>query len=93
MPQVSLPITTFVEPNGQPLANGTLLIRLSQDGNANSTNLCANICSIALDAQGNVTGNPLVWPNADITPSGTYYILAAYSAQGELVSGPDSLTV
>src|SRR5271165_1694261 len=91
--KTSLPITTYLDADGGPLANGSLLLRLSQDGSANDTQLCAMPITIPLDSGGTITGSPMFWPNAEITPLGTTYIISAYSAKGQLVSGPNSMTL
>lgn len=93
MAQTALTVNTFVNPDGSPVANGYIRIRLSQDGSVSSHQIQSNYTEIALDSNGTITGSPLFWPNADISPSGTYYILLVYAATGQIVSGPSIVTV
>lgn len=68
----------FQDPSGNPLALGTLSVRLSQDVGIGGIQLCAGRwVTLDLDSNGNVTGNPLLW-------TGTYEFVA-YSAQGQPV--------
>jgi len=82
----------FQDSSGNPLANGYLTIQLSQDGVVNtSTMVCSGYeITVKLDANGNVISSPAqtIWPNDVITPSGTFYTIYAYSANGQLVWGP-----
>jgi len=93
MAQVGLTITKFVNPDDSPVANGSLTIRLSQDGSVNDTQVQSVFTRIPLDAGGNVLGSPVFWPNNEISPPNTYYILRVYAASGQLVSGPNIVTV
>ena len=86
MSQQALTVTQFVNPDGSPVANGYVTIRLCQDGSVNDT-------QIALDSTGTIVGSPVFWTNASISPSGTYYILSVYAASGQRVSGPSVVTV
>lgn len=93
MAKVSLPLTNFQNADGTPVALGTLQIRLNINGSVNDTQLQTNTSVINLDVNGNVLGSPTFWPNADILPTGTYYIFSVYSAAGQLVGGPNVLTI
>jgi hypothetical protein len=93
MPKIALPIHTFQYPTGAPVANGFIVISLSQAGSVNDTQLQSNSTRIPLDSSGVIAGSPTFWPNADISPAGTCYIVSVYSAQGQLVAGPNKITV
>jgi hypothetical protein len=93
MPRTALTVNTFQNPDGSPVANGYLLISLNQDGSVNNTQLQFNQVKVLLDSSGVITGSPTFWPNASISPPGTYYIISVYSASGQLVAGPNKLTV
>jgi hypothetical protein len=84
---------SFQDNEGNPLANGYLLLELSQDCIVNTTTLvCSNFTvKVPLDVNGNVVTSPSysVWPNDVLTPSGTFYFISAYTANGELVWGPN----
>lgn len=93
MSQQALTVTQFVNPDGSPVANGYVTIRLSQDGSVNDTQIASTFTQIALDSTGTIVGSPVFWTNASISPSGTYYILSVYAASGQRVSGPSVVTV
>ena len=93
MAKTTLPITNFQNADGTPVANGTLQIRLNINGSVSDTQIQSNSTTVALDASGNVVGAPTFWPNAAISPAGTYYVLSVYSIQGQLVGGPNVLTI
>ncbi len=50
---------------------------------------------IDLDNTGNVVASPAqsVWPNDQLLPSGTFYNVSGFSAQGALVWGPNAQQV
>ncbi len=93
MPQIALVVHTFVNPDGTPVANGYIRIRLNQDGSVNNTQIQSSFTQIPLDSNGTIVGSPVFWTNASISPSGTYYVLQVYAASGQLISGPSRLTV
>lgn len=87
----------FQDSEGNVLNEGYLLFELSQDAQANSTDqICAGrVIKILLDNSGNVQSSPAqsIWPNDALTPAGTFYIVRGYTAQGELVWGPNAQQV
>jgi hypothetical protein len=87
----------FIDSLGNPLANGYLILSLSQDGIVNgTTQVCAGReIVVPLDSNGNVVTSPpyYLWPNDVITPSGTFYVVSAYTSKGQLVWGPNAQTV
>lgn len=93
MSQIALIVNTFVNPDGSPVANGYMKIRLSEDGSVNNTQIQSNFTTVALDSLGTIIGSPVFWPNASINPPNTYYIQLVYEASGQLVSGPSKVTV
>lgn len=92
--KVQLTGGAFQDPAGNVLANGYLLMQLSQDAQVNgSTEIAAGIeLKLPLDANGNITTTPpqYVWPNDVLTPAGTFYTVSAYTAEGQLVWGPNA---
>ena len=90
---IPLAINQFVNPDGSPVANGYLRIRLNQDGSTNDTQIQSNFIRVPLDLNGFIVGDPQFWPNLNISPPGSYYILLVYNATGQLVSGPSVITV
>lgn len=87
----------FQDISGNPLAYGYLLFSLSQDGQVNSTTQIAagKVIKFLLDANGDIQTSPpqYIWPNDVITPSGTFYYVSAYTAEGQLVWGPNAQQV
>lgn len=89
---VFAPITLFgggfQDPSGKPLANGWLDWKLNHDSNISTlggptgTQVVAGITTrIYLDGNGNAISSP-VWPNDQLTPSGSYYTVRAYDNTG-----------
>ena len=89
MARVTLPIQTYLLPNGAANDNGYITIRLNKDGNASGNQITSNFATVSLDISGTVVGSPMVYQNSSIEPSGTYYIINVYSANGQLISGPN----
>ena len=91
--KIALTVNTFQNPDGSPVAKGTIRIRLNIDGSVNDEQISSSFTNISLDSNGIIVGSPTFWPNSDISPSGTYYILLVYSASGQEISGPNKVTV
>ncbi len=95
--KVQLTGGNYQDAAGNVLANGYLIMELSQDGQVNtSTELAAGRkIKIFLDSSGNVVTSPpqYVWPNDVITPPNTFYIVSAYTFAGQLVWGPNAVQV
>ena len=83
----------FTDAEGNPLANGFLLFVLSQDGLVNgNVRVCAGYeIRVPLNSSGSIAASPVqnFWPNDVLTPSTSYYTVAAYTASGQLVWGPN----
>jgi hypothetical protein len=85
--QCSLSGGGFQTPNGTPLALGTVQVSLQQDIAIGGVQLAAGIkCTLQLDANGNVTGNPTLWGPVQ-------YQMVPFSAPGERAIGYPALTV
>jgi hypothetical protein len=82
---------------GAGIANGYLIMRLSTDAIVNGTTLvCAGYTiQINLDSLGFVIVSPNqnVWPNDAMTPSTAGYHVSAYTANGQIVWGPNLIQV
>ena len=90
----SFPYTTFTTSTGDPLSGGYILIYLSDDAKAPDGLICRGMTlQVSLDINGVVVYTPQVWPNDVISPSGTYYVVSAYSASGALTLGPEKVQV
>jgi hypothetical protein len=93
MAKIPLVVNTFVDASGAPIANGYLIVRLNVDGSVNDTQLGSAFAKLLLNSSGQIVTGPIFWPNASIAPPGTYYIQSVYTAAGQLVSGPNKITV
>jgi hypothetical protein len=88
----------FQNSSGGALSLGYFTLNLNRDCNVTSSEGQGqigrgSIVTVSLDISGNVTGVVLVWPNDQLLPSGNYYIVNVYTAEGQLVSGPYPLTI
>jgi hypothetical protein len=85
----------FQDAEGNPLADGFLLFQLSQDASVNNTTeiTSGQKIKVVLDGNGNVSGTPTLWPNDLIVPANTFYIVSAYTENGQLVWGPNAQQV
>lgn len=81
-------------PLGEPLSGGCVTFRLTTDCTASSVQISAEqVVTVYLDAFGSVLGNIEMWPNDQLTPSDTYYVIHVYTQQGELAwSGQQTIT-
>jgi hypothetical protein len=98
MAQVAFPLTSFSDADGSPLANGYLLIHTSDDATVTGTSSSLQICrdavvKVLLDTTGTITGSPVFWPNSAMSPAGLYYVLRAFSSNGQMVLGPTKVTI
>lgn len=74
----------FQYPDGTPLANGKLELRLSWDATQQvspGTVFAGAPIIITLDANGNAPKTS-IWSNAELVPAGTYYIAKLYDING-----------
>ena len=94
MAQASFPIQTFENADGSDVANGYLLIHLSNDAASASGQISAKIKSeVALGTLGEILDNPQFWENSSLTPNDTVYFLEVYNADGLRICGPIPVTV
>jgi hypothetical protein len=89
--RASLPQTQFTDSEGQPIANGFLSIRINEDAQVPVLLLqlvAGRAVQIPLDEDGNITGSGVtfLYPNSELSPDDTVYLLSVYSALGQLVS-------
>jgi hypothetical protein len=81
----------FQDSSGNVLVGGKITFQLSQEaqfigGDAQVTP--GYIISYVLDSFGSVPANSPLYGNDQLNPSGTYYIVQLFNAQGQLVAGP-----
>jgi len=87
----------FQDSLGNVAANGTIEFELSQDCTVNTSTL---VCggrkmTISLNSSGSIPSSPTysVWNNDQLTPSTSLYLVRVYSAQGQLIWGPNAVQV
>lgn len=77
----------FQDLEGNPLANGYVLCKLTEDAQITGVGQlgAGAIMRIPLDASGNATGVVGLWPNDALLPNDSQYVMTAYSAAGQPV--------
>jgi hypothetical protein len=94
MAQASFPIQTFLNADGSEVANGWLLIHLSNDATTGSGQIAARVKNeVTLGDIGEILDNPQFWENNSLTPNNTVYFLEVYNSSGLRVCGPIPVTV
>jgi len=97
MPLVTISGGNFQDGDGDPLSNGWILMRMSQDVRDPSTMtqiVSGTTIRVPLGPTGSVSGTPRVWSNDTLQPSGSFYRVTAYDSDGDQVwSHPQNLTV
>lgn len=98
--KVQLSGGAFQDALGNVVANGYMLMQLSQDSQVTGASpevqvVAGNVIKILLDSNGNVQASPAqyIWPNDVLTPQNTYYTVSVYNTNGQLVWGPNSQQV
>ena len=94
--KVDWPLTTYFKPDGTPLANGYILVKLVFDCEcpcANYQITGSNWVKVNLDSNGVIIGTHQVRPNPQLKPDGSYYIVNAYTQEGQLVLGPKKVVI
>ena len=80
-----LTITNFILANGQPVADGEVLMRLNKDCMGPVGQVSTRTVTFALDSAGAPIGPPLFWPNSELVPNDSVYLISVRNAQGERV--------
>lgn len=98
MAQSAFPISTFVLPNGNPVALGWITLHLNKDCQYTTGGTPGQVGSrikvrVNLDANGDIEGAPVFWPNSELLPNDSVYIMSVYREDGQLVLGPVEVTV
>jgi len=85
MAQVVIHGGAFQDAAGNPIANGYLRMWLSHDSQESTGPgevAGALAVRVPLDGSGNILGTVSIWPNAVLNPSGSYYLVELYTANG-----------
>lgn len=87
MAREQLAFGVFQDALGNPLALGYLTVRLNTDAVASDGSQVAagRVVTVPLDDNGLIDGAAEFWPNSQLTPSGTSYIIKAFTAEGQFV--------
>lgn len=95
MARVAFPLSVFQDSDGNPVSFGRVLVNISTDVQTPTPEHIAAsfVVGIDLDVNGAVIGSPLVWPNAELTPSDAVYVYSVYSQVGQAIVREASLTV
>jgi hypothetical protein len=98
--KVQLSGGAFQDALGNVVANGYIIMQLSQDAQVTGASpeiqiTAGRTLKINLDSSGNIAASPAqyAWPNDVLTPANTYYTVAVYTASGQLVWGPNAQQV
>ncbi len=84
-PNLTLSGGAFEDLEGNPLANGYLILELSHDENyaAGPYQIAAGLkIKVQLDSSGNINPTVNVWSSDVLTPPGSYYTVTAYKFDG-----------
>jgi hypothetical protein len=76
----------FQDALGNKLASGYITLRLNTDAvTGTGAQLAAGrLVRVSLDINGDISGTVLLWPNDQMTPTDTVYIVRVYSVKGQL---------
>ena len=84
----------FQDSEGNPLALGYFTMQLNQDGSVNDSQVCSGIViTITLDSNGDCDTGQYVWGNDALAPANSFYKVTVYSAEGQIVWGPNNQQV
>jgi len=75
-------------------ANGTLFLQLSKYALVGgTTDNAPRFYRIALDADGSIEPDQVIWGNDEIMPEGTVYRTTIFDSEGFIVLGPQSFSI
>lgn len=78
-------ITNFILASGQPVADGEVFVRLNKDCMGPDGQVSTRTVTFQLDSAGAPIGPPLFWPNSNLTPNDSVYLISVKNAQGERI--------
>lgn len=96
MAQVPFPITSFQFPNTLPVANGWMTLHLNKDCQlpTNLGQLTGRVkVKVPLNALGQVSDEFTFWPNEELFPPDSSYVMYVYKSNGDLVLGPINIVI
>jgi hypothetical protein len=86
---------TFVDPQGNPLNNGYLIMRLSHDGQSATPNqVVAGLTQrITLNSNGQISPAVAIYSNTGLLPANTFYRVTVYASDGTEVVPLSKITI
>jgi len=86
---------TFVDPQGNPLANGYLVMRLSHDGQSATPNQVVSGLTqrVTLNSSGQISPAVAIYSNTGLLPANTFYRITVYAADGAEVVPVSAVTI
>ena len=86
---------TFTDPQGNPLANGYLVMQLSHDGQSGTPNQVVSGLKqrVTLNASGQISPAVAIYSNTGLLPASTFYYITAYDSTGTEVIPRSSVTI
>jgi hypothetical protein len=74
----------FVDPQGNPLSNGYLVMRLSHDGQSGTPNQVVSGLTqrVTLNSNGHINPAVAIYSNQSLLPTNTFYRITVYAADG-----------
>jgi hypothetical protein len=87
----------FQDASGNPIANGYILVYLNQNGVTSNTPgqqlASGQVIKLTLGSDGNLVAGQKLWPNDGILPAGTTYVATLHAANGQVLWGPNTVSV
>jgi hypothetical protein len=86
---------TFVDPQGNPLSNGYLVMRLSHDGQSGTpSQVVAGLTKrITLNNNGQISPAIAIYSNTGLLPANTFYRVTVYDSTGTEVIPLSQITI
>jgi hypothetical protein len=86
---------TFVDPQGNPLVNGYLVMRLSHDGQSGTPNQVVSGITkrVTLNGSGTISPAVAIYSNTGLLPANTFYYVRVFAADGTEVVPLSKITI
>jgi hypothetical protein len=88
-------VATFVDPQGNPLSNGYLVMRLSHDGQSALPNqVVAGLTQrVTLNSSGQINPAVAIYSNTGLLPANTFYYVRVFASDGTEVVPLSKITI
>jgi hypothetical protein len=86
---------TFVDPTGEPLANGYLVLQLSHDEKSGTPNQVVSGLRqrVTLNGGGQISPAVAIYSNTNLTPAGSFYFATVYAEDGTEAVPRSTITI